>query len=234
MKRLLIAALLLSGAAKAQDRTEVWLGAGIKHEVVKDLSLGFQTNMRVRTSGELQTLFQELSVKSEHLKWLRPSVDYRLITDYDKAGNYSIAHRFNVNADFRRKVKDLKYGVRLRYQLVIGTGRGSGSDLDPAMRVKPYISWGIPKTRLTPEFTAELFYNPVYGDFGRHFNRVRFGFGTTIDLPGKNELGITYYYGKKFYAARPYDEHLFSLEYGYEWKKSKKKKQKTSPGLRNL
>lgn len=223
MKRLILLACVVASSVHAQDRSEIWLGVGIKREVIKDVTVGFQTNARIQTAGKLQTLFQEVSIKSEHLKWFRPSVDYRFITSYAKNGNTTYSNRFNINADFRKKVKDLKLGMRFRYQLVIGTASSAGNDLDPSFRIKPYAEWGIPDSRFTPEISAELFYDPVFGEFGRRFNRMRYGIGTTIDLPGPNTLGVTYYYGRKFNTGNPYNEHLFSLEYSYEWKKSKGK-----------
>ncbi|HLP54985.1 MAG TPA: DUF2490 domain-containing protein [Fluviicola sp.] len=221
MRRLLVLLCLAGSTAYAQDRSEIWLGAGIKREVVKDVIFGVQTNMRIRTDGKLETLFQEVSVKSEHLKWFRPSVDYRFITSYADNGNPTYSNRFNVNTDFRKKIKEVKVGFRARYQLVIGSGTGSGSDLDPALRLKPYVEYEIPKTRFSPGFSVEFFYNPVFGEFGQRFNRVRFGLGTDIDLPGPNTLSFTYYYGRKYNTGNPYAEHLISLEYGFEWKKKK-------------
>lgn len=221
MRLFLFVFCALSLSSYAQDRSEIWFGVGAKREVAKDLIVGVQTNMRLQTSGNVQTLFQEIGIKSEHLKWFRPSIDYRFITSYGLNGNTTYSSRFNINADFRQKVKEVKIGIRARYQLVIGSGSSSGNDLDPAFRIKSYVEYMIPKTRFTPEFSAELFYNPVYGQFGRQFNRVRFGLGTTIDLPGPHTLAITYYYGNKFATKIPYSEHLFSLEYSFEWRKAK-------------
>lgn len=226
MRNLLVplcAALSLTGFA--QDRTEIWLGAGIKREVVSDVMVGFQTNARIATSGKLETLFQEVSVKSEHLKWMRPSIDYRFITSYNDAGSYSLSQRFNMNVDFRKKFKEpeFKVGTRLRYQFSLDGRTTSGGDLDPAFRIKPYIEFPLPNTRVTPEFSTEFFYNPVFGEFGQRFNRVRLAFSANIDLPGPNTLGVTYYFGHKYNTDNPYNEHLLSLEYGFEWKKPKKK-----------
>jgi hypothetical protein len=220
----------------AQTRSEIWLGAGIKREVVSDVVVGFQTNARIATSGKLETLFQEVSVKSEHLKWLRPSLDYRIITSYNKAGSYSVSQRFNLNADFRRKFKEkeIKVGTRLRYQFSLDGGTTPGGDLDPAFRIKPYIEWALPNTRVTPEFSTEFFYDPIFGEFGQRFNRVRLGFSANIDLPGPNTLGFTYYFGHKYNTDNPYNEHLFSLEYGFEWKKSKNKKPDTEEEIQDL
>jgi hypothetical protein len=217
--------VVLSFTGFAQTRSEIWLAAGIKREVVSDVVVGFQTNARIATSGKLETLFQEFSVKSEHLKWLRPSMDYRIITSYDKVGSYSVGHRFNLNADFRRKFKEkeIKVGTRLRYQFSFGGASTPGGDLDPAFRIKPYVEFALPHTRVTPEFSTEFFYDPLYGEFGQRFNRVRLGFSANIDLPGPNTLGLTYYFGHKYNTDNPYNEHLFSIEYGFEWKKEKKK-----------
>lgn len=224
--------ILLKGYA--QDRAEIWMGAGIKREIVNNLSAGFQTNARVNTDGVWQTLFQELSLKSEHIKWFRPSVDYRFIASYAKNGNTVYSNRLNFNADFRHKINDYKFGARARYQIFLGDYVLTGTDLDPSLRIKPYLSWTIPNTRFTPEISTEFFYNPQNGPTGDRFNRVRYGLSVGIDLPNSNELGFTYYYGRRFNTGNPYQEHLFSIEYGYEWKtnrqKEKKKNKKSSRG----
>ena len=235
MRRLLVPlCAVLSFTGFAQTRSEIWLGAGIKREVVSDVVVGFQTNARIATSGKLETLFQEFSVKSEHLKWFRPSVDYRFITSYADNGSYSLSNRFNLNADFRKKFEKpaIKVGTRLRYQLSLDGGATSGGDLDPAFRIKPYIEFALPNTRVTPEFSTEFFYNPVFGEFGQRFNRVRLGFSANINLPGRNTLGLTYYFGHKYNTGNPYNEHLFSIEYGFEWKKGKKKESTDSEDLK--
>jgi len=228
-KYLLLPFCLLLLNAHAQDRSEVWFGAGVKSELVKDLMFGVQTNARVRTDGRLQTLFQEVSIKSEHIKWFRPSVDYRFIASYAKNGNTDYGNRINLNADFRHKFGDVKTGVRGRYQLFLGNALLTGTDLDPSFRIKPYVEYTIPKTRFTPEVSAEFFYNPQNGPTGDRFNRIRLGLSLGIDLPGPNTLGLTYYYGKRFNTGNPYNEHIFSLEYSYEFKKDKDKKKKSKP-----
>lgn len=238
MSRLLLGAfLILSAVTWSQTRSQLWLGIGLKRDIGKHWVAGIQTNARWRTDGALQTLFQEASLKSEHLKWFRPSVDYRFITSYAPNGNPLYSNRVNFNFDFRSKYKDFKYGTRIRYQLFIGGRYTSGSDLDPSIRIKPYISYSIPKKRLQPELSAEWFYNPVYEENGQCFNRFRVGLTGNIDLPGPNELSLTYYYGKKFNTGSPYTEHIFSLEYSFEWRKKADKTEEPkgkSSSMRNL
>jgi hypothetical protein len=211
---------------QVQSRGQIWLGAGIKREVHKDFVLSAGTNARWFNDGSIKTLYQEVCIKSEHLDWLRPSVEYRIVTSYDDLRNYSNAHRLNVNLDFRTKVSDFKIGMRLRYQGYLGGGIGDGSDLDPAYRFKPYAEWKN-KSRYTPEISAEYFYNPIPGPVGTRFNRMRYGLTMNIDAKGPNDFGITYYYGRKFNTGKPYTEHILSLEYSFEWKKPKKEKEIT-------
>ncbi len=213
--------VMASCSVFAQDRGQLWLGAGVKREVAKNVVASVGTNARWYNDGTLRTLYQEAAVKSEHLKWFRPSVEYRLVTSYDKTGAYSNAHRLNVNFDFRTKVSDFKLGARFRYQGYLGGGTGSGSDLDPSYRIKPYVEWST-KSRFTPELSVEWFYDPIPGPVGNRFNRVRYGLTGNIDLPGPNDLGITYYYGRKFNTGNPYNEHIVSLEYSFDWKTEKK------------
>lgn len=224
MRTLLVLPLLIfSCAALAQDRGEFWFAAGVKREVTKDLIAGVNSNVRVNYRGQLQTLYQELSLKSEHLSWLRPSLEYRLITSYDRYGNYSNTNRLNLNLDFRYKWEDFKFGTRLRYQTFLGgASTGGGGDLDPSFRIKPHVSWEPKNGRVSPELAVEWFYTTTNSPTGNRFNRVRYGLTANFNLPGSNELSATYYFGQKINTGNPYNEHILSLEYTFDWKPANK------------
>lgn len=223
MKTLIFScSLFLFGTLQAQDRGELWFGAGISREVKPKLTVAVQTNLRTSYTLGVQTWFNELSVKSTHLGWFRPSVDYRLITSFDALRNSLTLQRLNLNFDFRGKLKDFRPGIRFRYQFFLGNGVAIGNDLDPSFRIKPYVSYKIDGKRLSPTLSAEYFYDPSNGPVGRRFNRQRYGLGTDIDLPGPNEGNVTLYYGKKFNTGNPYNEFLLSFEYNFDWKKKKK------------
>ncbi|MFY7989577.1 MAG: DUF2490 domain-containing protein [Fluviicola sp.] len=220
MRRLVaLVAVFIGFSSFAQDRGEFWFAAGLKREVAKNIVAGANTNLRVSYTGQLRTLYQEISVKSEHLDWFRPSIEYRLITSYDERGNYMNSNRLNINLDFRHKIEDLKLGTRLRYQMNLGSASGGGGDLDPSYRFKPYFSYEPKGWKVTPEISAEWFYTTTNSPVGNRFNRFRGGISANINLPGSNELGVTYYYGRKYNTGNPYSEHLLSLEYTFDWKK---------------
>ena len=229
MKSLLIAALFITFSFLAWNqstRGQFWFSAGLKRELKYDLDASLNTNLRLNNYGQLATLYQEISLKYTKLDWFRPSVEYRIITDYDELRNFDNSHRLNFNADFRHKVQQIKFGARLRYQMLIGGFATTGGDLDPAIRVKPHVEWDRPKSKITPEASVEFFYNPQNGPFGRTWNRVRYGLTLNFNLPGANEIGLTYYYGQRFNSKSNYNEHILSLEYTFEWKKAKKQKKK--------
>lgn len=222
MKTLLIACTLLyCSNSFSQDRGEFWLGAGASRDVKKDLTVSFQTNLRTSYTLGVQTWYNELGIKSTHLGWFRPSLDYRLITSFDKLRNSTLTNRLNLNFDFRGKLNNFRPGIRFRYQFFLGNSQSVGSDLDPSFRIKPYVIYKIDGKRLSPSLSAEYFYDPSYGPTGRRFNRQRYGLGSDIDLPGSNEASVTLYYGRKFNTGNPYNEYLISLEYNFDWKKDK-------------
>lgn len=226
MRKIILISTLLFFVTQlhAQTRTALWLSGEISRELIKDLDVNFNSNVRFVNPGGLNTLYQEVGVKYNGIKWLKPSIDYRLVTSYDERNNYNNSNRLNFNLDFRHKLKNFKGGIRFRYQMYLANWVYTDSDLDPSFRIKPYISWDIPKKKFKPQLSVEFFYNPVYGDYGRAFNRVRYGATIEFDLPKKQTLSLTYYFGDKFLAKNTYYEHILSLGYGFEWKKKKEKK----------
>lgn len=234
MKSLIIVAFFLVPSFMAWNqstRGQFWFSAGVKREIKYNLEVNLNTNLRLNNYGQLATLYQEASLKYNKLDWFRPSIEYRIVTNYDERRNYENSHRLNLNADFRHKYKQIKFGARFRYQMYIGGYASNGSDLDPAFRVKPHVEWAKPKSKITPEASVEFFYNPTNGPFGHTWNRIRYGLTLNFDLPGSNEIGLTYYYGQKFNTKNNYNEHILSLEYTFEWKKAKKKKKKNDDEL---
>lgn len=229
MRILTILSLFLvccTAAWSQSTRGQFWFSAGVSRKIKYDLEVNLNTNLRLNDYGQVKTLYQEASLKYSKLDWFKPSVEYRLVTNYDEYRIFDHSHRLNFNADFRHKVDQIKFGARFRYQMYIGGFVTTGGDLDPSFRIKPYLEWDKPKSKITPKIGVEFFYNPVYGPYGRRFDRVRYSASLDFNLPGSNELSLTYYFGQKFNAKNNYREHILSLEYTYEWKKAKKKKKK--------
>lgn len=203
-------------------RGQYRFSAGIKRSMKYDIDLGLESNLRLNQYGQLHVFYQEASIKYSKLKWVRPSIDYRLITAYDERRNYSINNRLNFNLSFYYKLKNFKFSSRFRYQQYLGRDVETDGDLDPAFRIKPAVEWKSKKSMVSPELSIEFFYNPLNGPRGKRFNRVRCGLALNFDLPKSNELSFVYYFGHKFNNKIPYNEHIMSLEYTYNWKKKKK------------
>ena len=222
---LLVFCLSARSQQQQSTRGQFWFSAGVTRPLKYDLEANLNTNMRLNDYGQLTTLYQEISLKYGKLSWFKPSVEYRIVTNYDERRNYENSHRLNFNADFRHKIKQFKFGARFRYQMYIGGFVTTGGDLDPSFRIKPYVEWSrSKKAKITPKISTEFFYNPEFGPYGKRFNRIRYGASLDFNLRGSNELGLTYYFGQKFDSKNNYNEHILSLEYTFEWKKTKKKK----------
>ncbi len=204
-------------------RGQYRFSAGIKRSIKYDLDLGLESNLRLNQYGQLHVLYQEASIKYSKFKWFKPSIDYRIITAYDERRNFSISNRLNFNLSFYYKLKDFKFSERFRYQQYLGQDIETDGDLDPSFRMKTAVEWSKKKALASPELSVEFFYNPLYGPRGQRFNRVRLGAACTFDLPKSNEISLVYYFGHKFNNKIPYNEHIISIEYSYEWKKKKKK-----------
>ncbi|MNU65206.1 hypothetical protein D3C71_544950 [compost metagenome] len=221
----------LSAWSQQSTRGQFWFSAGVTRAIKYDLEVNLNTNVRLNDYGQLATLYQEASLKYTKLSWLKPSIEYRIVTNYDERRNYDNSHRLNFNADFRHKINQIKFGTRLRYQMYVGGFVTTGGDLDPSFRIKPHIEWARPKAKITPKLAVEFFYNLEHGPYGKRFNRIRYGASLDFNLPGSNELSLTYYFGQKFNSKNNYNEHILSLEYTFEWKKDKKKKKKNDDEL---
>jgi hypothetical protein len=49
-------------------------------------------------------------------KHIRPSLDYRFVSDRNREGNFELRHRLNANLQFSYDIDQLELDFRLRYQ----------------------------------------------------------------------------------------------------------------------
>jgi len=212
-------ALLFSFLSFAQnDEFQVWTEAGISGKLIKKKS-DWSVEMTSRFDNQgLATFFPQVGVDYKITKWLKPSLEYRFIVDRNKYGNYKPSHRINVNVKLDESFKRLTYSLRLRYQSAFispGANSNYDSDFDQAFRFKPELSYDIKKFFLTPEMSAEFFYNPKFGEDGRQFDRVRFAIGAKVDVKSDHGFSFKYQLDKKLNAYNKGMRHVLSLSYKY-------------------
>lgn len=186
---------------------------GVKGKITKPIAWSADLNFRFMENG-LSTFFPQLGMSYKVTKWLKPSIDYRLLVDQNKYGNYKVLNRLNLNLKFSHKIKRFGLGLRLRYQFAFSGESVSGEfdpDFDQAFRIKPAVSYNIKKSVFTPKLSTEFYFNPDFVPYGGRFVKYRIAAGTSVNLKGPNEIDVKY-----FFEGTPLKNrvrHVFSIGY---------------------
>jgi len=213
---------------------QVWNEAGISGKMKKDFSYSLDLTTRFGSEG-LGTIFPQLSLKYKLNKYVRVSLDYRLIGKKELNGNVLSSHRLNGNLQFSYGVKRHSFGFRTRYQYSFNALVGPyESEFDRAVRFKPSYAYDINNSILTPKVSCEFFYNPSHGYQGQQFTRVRYYAGVALELAGPHNLEIGYYYDQKIQVANPVNRSILNLSYSYAIGQTKNKEPNKTRSVRFL
>lgn len=213
---------------------QVWNELGVSGKLNKDVSYGVDLTTRFGGDG-LNTLFPQVSLKYKLNKYVRVSVDYRLIGKKELNGNMLTSHRINGNIQLSYGIKRHSFGFRTRYQYSFNSlGGPYESEFDQAFRFKPSYSYDLNNSIFTPNFSCEFFYNPQNGENGKQFTRIRYYVGVEMELDGPHGLELGYYYDQKIQLANPVNRSILSLSYSYAIGQTKKKEPKKGRGVRFL
>lgn len=214
MRFLFIVFLLLSSPVFSQHEFMTWVEAEASGKIVKKLKWNAGITGRFGERGA-ETIFPQVGLEYKVTKWFRPSLEYRLIVEKNKIGNYKTMNRLNVNLNFKHDFDRLGVGLRLRYQYAFNrlSADAYDADFDQAIRIKPSLEYDLKGTKLSPVISAEFFYNPAYGPTSPGFSKVRAAVGFKYEFKGPHSIGVKYQLDKKFrnYAADL--RHVLNLSY---------------------
>ena len=228
MKRfvaVLVYCIFLNYGFSQQNYFQVWAETGITGKLNDKFEYVVDWNNRFGNYN-LQTSFGQASIKYKFKKWLKPSIDYRFISDRQDNTNYASNHRLNFNLQFSKTQKRLELGLRLRYQysfvpLLTGTYE---PEFDESYRIKPSITYDFNNFPLTPQVSAEFFYDPSNHALGNRFSKIRYSASLALDVKGPHKFEFGYIFDQRIQLASPLNRHILSLNYTYQIKKKKKKK----------
>jgi len=204
-----------------QNYFQFWLETGIKGKINKNIEYAVDWNNRFGNYN-LQTTFGQASIKYKFKKWLKPSIDYRYISDRQANSNYSSNHRLNFNLQFSKTKKRLDLGLRLRYQysfsqLLFGTYE---PEFDESFRFKPSLSYDINNFPLTPQISTEFFYDPNNYELGNRFTKIRYSVSCALDLKGPHKVEFGYIFDQQIELETPLNRHIINLNYTYQINKN--------------
>lgn len=203
---------------------QVWNEAGVSYKFDKKQSFAFDLTTR-HTAGGLQTIFPQVSYKYKVNKNIRPSIDYRLISDRNQEGNMTLQHRLNANLQFNQELERLQLGLRLRYQF--STNRLADNfepEFGQALRIKPSFAYDLSNTDLEPQVSMEFFSGPMDGQVGFHMNRIRWSVGFGYTFEGPHTVEIAYLYDQRINSPSALNRAILSISYGYSLGNQKNKK----------
>lgn len=226
---------LLPSTHLAQREFDLWTSASLEVPYKDAWKFGLTSEMRLNQYQLPSTFFQEVSASYEVSKLLKVSVDYRLVQKANEFDNFPVNHRFNFNVHLKQKFEWGSIQFRTRYQTGFSANQFASAyspEFDNAWRFRPGIEWKFSK-KLKPYSNLEWFYNMENKPLGRRFTRTRFALGTEINLKGPHSLDVKYIFGFSTNLPTWKREHILSLSYAYEWKKSKKGKKTDKKGKVN-
>lgn len=225
--------LMLTNPMAQLFEQQVWLETGVKYNLNKKIGASIDLIQRYGYSG-LETIFPQVSFRYKLKKWVRPSIDYRLVYSKSNSEEYHASHRVNGNLQFSHTLQRFDVGLRIRYQYSFNRLNANyDAEFDQAWRIKPSVQYNIKGVPLTPEFSAEFFYNPENNAKGNQFNRIRYYGGTDINLPKNQTLGLGFYMDQ-WINVLPKKRVMYSLSYSIGLASAKKTDKKPSKNLRDL
>ena len=216
--------VFISHTISSQRRlSQAWIDLSISKKFSKKLDVSLGMTNRIGDLG-LQTNFSQFTAKYKLYDWMKPSIDYRMVSNRQENGAYQLSNRLNTNIHFSKELKRFDFGLRLRYQYSFSklVSQQNDPEFDLAYRFRPSISYDINNSIISPTMSVEYFYNPENSALGNRFTKARYTFGFDLELEGPHEFTVAYILDQQINLPDPLQKHIVSISYNYKLKSKKK------------
>jgi hypothetical protein len=68
----------------------------------------------------------------------------------------------------------------------------------------------------SPTASAEFFYDPSYGQYGRQFTKIRTFVGVKFDWKKPFDIAVGYMFDGKINLPKPSNRHILSVSFAYK------------------
>jgi hypothetical protein len=224
--------LLVAAGTTTQAQTndfQTWSSAGIKTDISKSFTVGFQTQLRLTDySTRVGSILLEPEVGFRVNKYLKLGLGYRFTI---RPGNDHInktVHRLNLDVEGKKKFGNLGLSLRLRIQQgfqdpYVNENRAPYS-APTYNRNKLSVEYKVSKL-WTPFVEGELFF-PLTDPRHRGLDRYRFTVGSAFNLKNRNAVDVFFRVQQEVNTANPQTAYILGLGYTYDLKLPKAKKKK--------
>ena len=225
-----VATFFLGASVHAQTNDfQTWSSAGIKTDISKSFTVGFQTQLRLTDySTRVGSILLEPEVGFRVNKYLKLGLGYRFTI---RPGNDHInktAHRLNLDVEGKKKFGNLGLSLRLRIQQgfqdpYVNENRAPYS-APTYNRNKLSVEYKVSKL-WTPFVEGELFF-PLTDPRHRGLDRYRVTVGSAFNLKNRNAVDVFFRVQQEVNTTNPQTAYILGLGYTYDLKLPKAKKKK--------
>lgn len=216
--------MMTSFSQESTTDIELWNNFSLTKEIGKKLEVELEEEIRFReNASKLDKLFTGLSAEYEIIKDLEAGLEFRLYRNTKNKGGIEFQKRIRGTLEYSYKLNRFKIGLRTGLQnkdenLWLNDVQTTSSIYN--WRNKLSIQYNIPKTKLTPEFSSELF--RVYEEEQEaKFNKLRLTLEFRFPILKNTKMELFYRLDKALNIEIPTDTHIIGtgINYTFESKK---------------
>jgi hypothetical protein len=155
-------------AQEVLNEQETWTEFSIGTKITDRLKIRLTPEVRFHDGFSVDKYLIEAGMRYEVLDFLKLGTRYRFIINNRESKDTEYLHRYAFEASFAKKIKRFEPEFRLMYT------NYADDDLDENyLRYKAAVQYDIPKCKVTPEISAQVFHKLSHGEF----SKIRYGAG---------------------------------------------------------
>jgi len=155
----------------------------LSKKINKSFKLTLTPELRWKDNFELDKFQLTSKVEYKPLEFLSLSAGYRLIGDTRKEDDTQFLNRYQFAAKYETRIKRWQPGFRLSV-----TNYTDDNDGEMFLRYKAFLSYDIPKCKLTPEAAFEMYHQPDL----QSIYKFRYTLGADYKMSKRVTIGLNY------------------------------------------
>jgi Protein of unknown function (DUF2490) len=215
---LLLPILSFGQTTKVVSDLELRSSVEISKEVLDNLELSYEQEIRLNNNASsFDKTFAEFGAKYKINKYLRLGIDYRFYRNTQSDGDLENQQRWAAKVNTKYKIDRFTFKYKLQFQNKDEDfwANDSGNENVYNLRNEFTISYNIPKTKLKPQISTELYRR--YYERNSDFNKIKFG--AEISFPIKKWLDAEagYYFDRELNTTLPASIHIMQVGFKFNF-----------------
>jgi hypothetical protein len=200
---------------------QLWSSAGIRAIITPKLRITLEEEARFfENISLLDKLNSDLTVDYELFNGVRVGMLYRLITNRDDDGSYTLKHRFSPFFGIEKQKGPWKLGATVKFQKTYDEFYHSDDWYLPKnyFRVEGEISRPLNSNRTEPYATLEWWFKMPQGQQA-FFDQYRLTLGVKHKLAKDQRISVYYRIQQEIQVADPLFAHIIGVGYLFTWRR---------------